>query len=315
VFSDNFNRGSLTTGAPAAYTTTVTAGDGGAGIVGSSYLQLTNSATGGNGAGRVFVTAPTATYGGGYNTTLSANTGRVIEWTVNLRYVPQGQAGGFNSGKPALAFVLGATSADLTTASGYALAIGHNGKSDRIQLMKFANGLVADANLTAVVAAPTPNLAGVSDYASARVRYDQTTSQWSLYVRDDGATAWADPTSGVTGLIGAATDSTYTNLDLSQFGYLWGYGSAGTQVAQFDNAGVTMTPVPEPGAVLGFGALALAAAGLARRLRRGGVLTVRLDAVRVDEVGAFAFKIPAGALRRVAVGAREVRDVANFQQH
>jgi hypothetical protein len=268
VFSDNFNRGSLTGGAPASYTTTVTGGDGGAGVVSSSYLQLTNHATGGSGSGRVFVTAPTAAYGGGYNTTLSANTATAIEWTVNLRYAPQGQAGGFNSGKPGLALVLGATGPDLTTASGYAVTIGHNGQSDRIQLDRFANGLVADTNLTSVVAAGAANLAGVSNYASVRVTYAPSTSQWSLYVRDDGASAWGDPSAGVTALVGSAADTTYTNITLSQFGFFWGYGSGGTQTGQFDNYAVTVTPVPEPGAVLGVAALGLAAVGLARARRR-----------------------------------------------
>jgi hypothetical protein len=277
VFSDNFNRASLTGGAPASYTTTVTAGDGGASIVGSSYLQLTNSATGGNGAGRVFVTAPTSAYGGGYNTTLSANAATSIDWTFNMRYAPQSQGGGFNSGKPGLAFVLGATGSDLTTANGYAVTIGHNGQSDRIQFERFANGIVSDASLTAVVAAGTANLSGVTNYASVRVSYAPSTSQWSLYVRDDGATGWSDPSRGVTNLIGTATDSTYTNINLSQFGFFWNYGSAGTQVGQFDNTAVNMTPVPEPGAALGVGALILAAAGLARRLRGA---TVRRPAAR-----------------------------------
>lgn len=271
-FSDHFNRGSLTTGAPAAYTTSVTAGDGGAGIVAGSFLQLTNDATAApNGAGRVFVTAPTAGYGSWYNATLSANAVTAIEWTVNLRYAPQGQAGGFGNGKPSLAVVLGATSADLTTAGGYAVTIGHNGQSDRIQLERFAGGLVADANLTTVVATGTANLAGASDYASVRVRYEPATSLWRLYVRDDGSTGWVDPSAGVTTLTGSATDSTYTNLALGSFGFYSGYGSAGTQLGQFDNYEVTayVTPAPEPGTVFGLGALGLGTTALGRRLRRG----------------------------------------------
>ena len=275
AFSDTFNRSSLTVGAPATYTTTVTAGDGGATIVGSSFLQLTNDATAAaDSAGRVFATAPTASYGGGYTGTLSGNAGKLIDWTVNVRYVPQGAAGGFGNGKPALAVVLGATGTDLTTASGYAIAVGHNGQSDRIQLMRFAAGLAADANLTPVVAAASPNLANVSDYASVRVRYNTATGEWFLYVRDDGAAAWGDPSAGVSTQVGTATDSTYTNLALPDFGFYWGYGPAGTQLGQFDNYTVTLSPVPVPGTVLGVGALALAAAALARRLRRRPALRI-----------------------------------------
>ncbi len=232
VFSDGFNRAALDVGTPATSTATVTAGDGGASGVSSSFLQLTNDAAAAAAAsGRVFVSAPTTSYTGGYNSTLSADSGP-IEWTVNLRYNPSPRAGGFNAGKPGLAVVLGATVADLTAGSGYAIAIGHTGKSDRAQLFKFTDGLTADNNLTAVVAAPTGNLAGITDYASVRVRYDPATNQWSLFVRDDGAIAWADPSSGVTNLVGTATDSAYTTVNMSSFGYFWNYGSSGTQSAR-----------------------------------------------------------------------------------
>jgi hypothetical protein len=231
VFSDGFNRAALDVGAAATYTTTVTAGDGGAAVVSSSFLQLTNDATAtANASGRVFVSAPITAFTSGDNSTLSANTGP-IKWTVNLRYNPSTPAGGFNAGKLGLAVVLGATAADLTTGNGYAIATGYNGKSDRVQLVKFPNGLTADNNLTAVVAAPTGNLAGITDYASVRVRYDSATSQWSLCVRDDGAIAWADPSSGVTNLIGTATDSTCATVNLASFGFFWNYGSSGTQTA------------------------------------------------------------------------------------
>ena len=45
LFTDDFNRVSLTTGAPTTYLTSVTAGDGGASLVSSQFLRLTNDAT------------------------------------------------------------------------------------------------------------------------------------------------------------------------------------------------------------------------------------------------------------------------------
>src|SRR5260370_25835838 len=45
VFSDTFNRSSLTASAPTTYTTTVTAGVGAASINGSSLLEITNDST------------------------------------------------------------------------------------------------------------------------------------------------------------------------------------------------------------------------------------------------------------------------------
>lgn len=266
AFSDNFNRANLTVGAPTTYTTTTVGGDGGASILNNLQLELTNdSSASGNANGRVFVTGLTSDFGGGYNRVLSANTGQVIEWTFNFRQSRLSPEG-FDTGSRGVAVVLGSTSGDLMTANGYALAYGQPGTPDSIRLVRFAGGLDANANLTNVISSGLNDLSDVRNYASVRVRYDAGTSEWSLFLRNDGVSGWQDPSSGVTNQLGpTAADTTYTGDTLSHFGFLWSYTTGTTtDTAWFDNYSVTLTPVPEPTI-----ALAVAAVGLGLvRLRR-----------------------------------------------
>lgn len=265
AFSDNFNRANLTVGAPTTYTTTTVGGDGGASILNNLQLELTNdSSATGNANGRVFVTAPTSSFGGGYNPIPSANSGQIVEWTFNIRQ-PRTDPSGFDSSNYGVAFVLGATSADLMTANGYVVVYGQSGTTDSFRIARFTGGLDLNSNLTDVVSSSADDLAASNNFASIRVRYDPGTNEWSLFLRNDGTLGWQDPSSGVTNQLGSTTaDSTYTGSTLSHFGFLWSYSTAANQMAWFDNVAVTLTPVPEPGTVLAVVAVGL---GLVR-LRR-----------------------------------------------
>jgi len=150
VFSDDFNRASL----GAAWTTTVTAGDGGASIV-SNILQLTNDASGtANANGRVFTTAPTSSFLSPFNQVLSSNPG-LISWSFNIQQI-RADPSGFNSGSYGAAFVLAGTSGDLTAGNGYAVAIGQSGTTDPIRLVRYAGGLGLDSQLTNVISGTAP---------------------------------------------------------------------------------------------------------------------------------------------------------------
>lgn len=274
VFSDNFNRAVLTTGAPTTYTTTVTAGDGGSLIASNSYLQLTNDLTGIHDAsGRVSVSGLTSSYGASYNPVLSLNSGasQVVEWSANLRYNRATGSGGFGNGNYSLALVLASNRSDFTAtdAQGYAIAYGNTGSPDPIRLIRFTGGFTGNTPiLTDIVNGGTANTANVNNYASVRVKFDAATSNWSLFVRDDGASAWGDP-STVSTQIGAATvDTTYTNISLANFGFYWGYSTFPNQTADFDNYRVTVAPVPEPATILAVSGLSLCAIGCVRRCRK-----------------------------------------------
>jgi trimeric autotransporter adhesin len=259
LFSDNFNRAALTVSAPTTYTTTVTAGDGGASIVASDFLRLTNDATtAGNASGRVFVTGATSSFTS-FQQSLASNTS-TLEWSFNAKSNRNSDPGGFGAGNYSLAVVLGASGSDLTTANGYAIAYGNSGAPDPIRLVKFAGGLDADANLTTMISSGAADLSGFANYFSVKVRYTPSTDSWQLFVRDDGASGWSDPSTSSAQIGSTVMDSTYTSTPLTHFGFGWNYNSAASQSAQFDNFtlnSAASTSAPEPSTLLlllaGFG--------------------------------------------------------------
>ncbi len=244
VFLDNFNRSSLTTGAPTTYSTTISAGDGGASINGSSFLEITNDASGAaNANGFTYVSGLMSSYLAPFSSTLNTNTG-VIEWTFNFRFNRTTNPAGFAAGAYGPAIILGSTSASFGTAgNGYAVVYGNTSTPDPIRLIRFTGGLSA-GTLTTIISSGTSDIAAVNNYVSVRVTYNPTGDNWSLYVRDDGASAWSDPSTGVTSQKGSTTsDATYTGSSLSNFGFYWSYSTAAAQTDQFDNFKVTTTAV------------------------------------------------------------------------
>ena len=263
-FADNFNRTSLNTGAPTTYSTVVSAGDGGAGVA-TNFLQLTNNASAAvNTTGTVFVGGLTSSYTGGFDPVLANNAGQRVEWTYNFK--SNTTLTGFGPNEDGLAFVVGATGPDLTTANGYAVMIGRGG-TDRLELVSFANGI----NNQAVVitdGSAAGRLNPSTRYASVKLQFDQTTGAWSLFLRNDGTAAWGDPTTVTTQVGTAVVDSTFTATALDRFGFFFNYDGGTATTAQFDNYQVSLTPVPEPTLVFPVGLGAVGLAGWVRRRRR-----------------------------------------------
>ncbi len=266
VFTDTFDRPLL----GANYVTTTTGGDGGSSIAGASFLELTNDATAAaNATGRVAIATAFSGFANPFAATLAANPG-VVTWETNLRYNRATEPSGFGNGNYGLAFILAGTAADFTTGNGYAVLYGSGTSPEPLRMVRYSGGLATGGTITDLIAGPS--LAQVNNYASLRVTYDPTTSGWSLFVRDDGASAWVSPaTLTAANQAGTAVaDTTYTgaSTSLTHTGYLWNYNTAAAQTAQFDNLRVTVTPaaIPEPtttGALLGAAALLLV-----RRRRR-----------------------------------------------
>jgi trimeric autotransporter adhesin len=270
LFSDTFNRASLTVGAPTTYSTQVTSGDGGASIISSQFLRLTNdSSASANASGRVFVTGDTAHFDG-FQPQLHTNVG-ALTWSFNAKSNRTSDPGGFGAGNYGLAVVLAATSSDLTAASGYAVAYGNPGAPDPIRLVRFTGGIDTDSNLTTLLSSGVSDLAGFANYASIKVRYTPQSDSWELFVRDDGASAWENPTTVSTQIGSAVVDSTFTHSPISSFGYTWNYNSGANQSAQFDNFLLTQTisptAAPEP---MSFAFVVVGIPVLRRRRRASG---------------------------------------------
>jgi hypothetical protein len=242
VFSDDFNRGAVSPGGlpSMTYTTTIGTGSGQtATIPASDFLNLQNSTVSGN----IYVSGVTSTFGSPFNNVLSSSSNSGIEWTFNARYVRTTDPSGVASGNYGWAVVLASTSSAFHNAgNGYAIIYGQSGSPDPIRLVKYNNGL--QGTLTNVITSGVGDLADMRDYASVRVKYVPSTNTWSLYVRDDGATAWTNvmstpvPDTNQKGT--AVVDNTYTASTMTYFGFYWNHSTTNAQKSTFDNFKVTL---------------------------------------------------------------------------
>src|SRR5690606_37294647 len=74
-----------------------------------------------------------------------------------------------------------------------------------------------------------------------KVTYDPTTNSWSLFFRNDGTTAFADPATGSLTQAGTSTvDNTYTGTAMSAFGFYNRKTTSTSTAMSFDNFKVTV---------------------------------------------------------------------------
>ena len=247
VFTDNFstntNTAYTTSGAIGASAWSVTrSGDdwGARRNTSPAQLELINDVgASANANGWVFASASTSSFTSPYNATLSSNTG-TIAWTFNMKQITADPTG-FIAGNYGVAFVLGSTSTSVaTTGNGYAVVFGQTGSPDPIRLVNFTNGL--QGTLVNLITSNTV-LSFNYDYSSIEVTYTPSTNTWELFIRDDGISAFSDPTIPVSiygALIskGTAIDNTYTGVPLTSMGGYWQGGTTANQTAFFDNVTV-----------------------------------------------------------------------------
>ena len=246
VFSDDFS-----TNQSAAWTTSGQIGsssfyvarsgdDWGARRNTNGILELTNDVgSTGNANGWVLAYTNTGQFASPYNKTLSSNPG-LVTWYVNMRQIRTDPAGFGSATSYGVAFILaGSSTAANSAGSGYALALGQSGSTDPLRLIKYSSGLSSSANLI------TSNTSGLTDfgaeYLSIKVTYSPSTDTWELFLRNDGSSAFSDPTTGTLISQGTTIDNTYTSsTNLDYMGCYWQGSTTANQTAFFDNISVTV---------------------------------------------------------------------------
>lgn len=190
-------------------------------------------------SGYVSSAAP-LTYTSPFNPILGDNT-ELVTWTFNIRM--SAPANGYGTGFNGAAVVLAATSPSFRDAgNGYAV-IYNPALAQGFQLVHYTGGLTG---VVTPFVSTSASLSTFSNYASVRVIYEPPLDQWTIYVRDDGAATFADPSSGVTLSEGSNTDVTYTTVPMTHFGFYSNYnlvytGAADAQYTYIDNFAATLS--------------------------------------------------------------------------
>jgi len=210
-------------------------------------LTLTNDATGAaNANGWVFASTATAAFMSPFATTLSSNPG-LVTWELNMRQIRADPSGFASANNYGVAFILGGTTTTAATAGqGYALVLGQNGSTDPIRLATYSAGLQSAGGLTNIITASAALTDVGAEYLSLRVTFDPATSTWTLLGRSDGASAFADPSSGTLTTLGTVIDTTFVNTALTVMGGYWQGSTIASQTAQFDNVKVAVTVAAAP---------------------------------------------------------------------
>ncbi|MCX6266585.1 MAG: T9SS type A sorting domain-containing protein, partial [Bacteroidetes bacterium] len=261
VFYDNFNRdlgiSPLTNGGTPTmtWTTASTASSPGLSITNAATVDPTNYvvqiyASSTPAAGRTYITGPLSTYSSPFASTLNSNTGPVT-WTFNMKTNRSTALSGFDAGNYGSAVILAMTSSNPTNTStnGYAVVLVKGTTNNSVKLVRFANGLVLNSNVTTIIG-PSPDLGAMTRYASIEVVYTPSSNTWQLYVRDDGSTTDPlDPAMGTLTQVGTSVvNSTYTSSAMTHFGFFWCHsnGAGSSNKAMYDNFKVDVTPIVSP---------------------------------------------------------------------
>lgn len=141
VLLDDFNRTDNTT-VGNGWMEVESVGASSCAVVGNQ-LKLSN----GSAAGRDYIARDLSAQ---YSPVLNSNSGQ-LTWSFNVRQ-SRPNPSGFDAGNYGVAFVLAASSANLTaaTTTGYAVVVGNSGTPDPFRVVRFAGGLTKNSALTNV---------------------------------------------------------------------------------------------------------------------------------------------------------------------
>lgn len=165
-----------------------------------------------------------------YNPVLSSNTGGLVEWYVQIKSGQLNvQPGGNVSGRQGMGVVLASSvnSNTYTAGNRYALVYGDaagvagNGK---LQLVAIADG--ADYTLPTIICSTPASLSSFTggnahDHYSVKISFNPTTSEWSLFVRNDGNAFKGPFHQSSYQQVGVPTVNTqFTSLSLNTMAYI-----------------------------------------------------------------------------------------------
>ncbi|MFZ4797996.1 MAG: beta strand repeat-containing protein [Bacteroidia bacterium] len=246
VFSDNFNvsQGSSYSntsgaiGSSSTWSLAKSGADWGARI-NPAFLDLTNDVDviTTNTDGWVFGYTSLSNFSAPYNATLSSNAG-IVSWSFNLRTNrTTTELAGFNSNTYGIAMVLASTSnTPNTSGSGYAVVMG-GGTNNNIGLIYFTGGLQGTKTTVINYGGVTPT--SLNNYMSVQISYNPSNNLWTLSSRDDGSSAFADPSTGLLTSVGSGTNSMGTNTAMTYFGAYWQGSTFANQTCFIDNITVS----------------------------------------------------------------------------
>lgn len=178
-----------------------------------------------------------------YNTVLNTNTS-ILTWAFNIRQ-SRTDPSGFDNSNYGMAVVIGCSSNDFNTGNGYAVVLGNSGTSDNLRLVRFTNGLDANANMVNVIA---PVVDYGNQYLTVKVTYNPVGDLWSLYIGSNLGFFDNPLTASYTQLGATTADGTYTGVDLLFLGPYWNHVTASGESMIVDNFRIpnlcTLSPEP-----------------------------------------------------------------------
>jgi len=232
VLLDDFNRAnSATVGGG------WTEGGGSRGEINSNALRFI---TGGS-AGREWIYQDVSSF---YTTNGLTNNTANLTWGFNFRQT-RTDPSGFDNSNYGIAFILAASSSDLTAGNGYAVVFGQSGSTDAIRLVRYTGGIDAIINLTNIISG---NDYG-AEYLSVKVTYNPSTDEWSLY-SESNASAYpqSNPTNTATQIGSATVNTTYTatSNNLSYVACFYNHATGASEYGYFDDVyRPSVSSVPE----------------------------------------------------------------------
>lgn len=165
----------------------------------------------------------------GYPLQLNASSSPLV-WAFNIRQ-SRSDPSGFDGNNYGIGYVIGKSSSDFTSGSGYAFVLGQSGSSDPVRLTKFTGGINTNAKFANLISGGDYS----NQYLSVKIVFNPSGSSWTLFVDSSSAGfPHADPRNATT-QIGSVSDNSYTSTALMYSGAYWNHATGANDSAVFDD--------------------------------------------------------------------------------